>query len=58
MTKRSAVVLLVCLVATAVQAAYDSINKDIVVTNCERSVDISSQLVKMNHKLSFQNNGL
>ena len=54
---RSALVVALCLAVAAVQAGYDSINQDIVVTNCERSVDISSQLVKMNHKLSFQNNG-
>ena len=56
MTRLRPVFLLACLVA-AVQAGYDSINKDIVVTNCERSVDISSQLVKMNHKLSIKNSG-
>merc|ERR1719361_1052350 len=56
MTRLRPAVVLVCLVA-AVQAGYDSINKDIVVTNFERSLDISSQLVKMSHKLSFQNNG-
>merc|ERR1719266_1576436 len=58
MTKRlRSALLLVCLAVAAVQAGYDSINKDIVVTNCERSLDISSQLVKLNHKISFQNNG-
>jgi len=58
MTKRlRSALLLFCLTVAAVQAAYDSINKDLVVTNCERSMDISSQLVKMNHKVSFQNNG-
>jgi len=58
MTKRlRSALLLFCLTVAAVQAAYDSINKDLVVTNCERSLDISSQLVKMNHKVSFQNNG-
>ena len=46
-----------CLAVGAVQAGSESINQDIVVTNCERSIDISSQLVKMNHKLSFQNTG-
>ena len=49
--------LLVCLTVAAVRAGYDSINKDLVVSSCERSLDISSQLVKINHKLSFQNNG-
>merc|ERR1719266_256147 len=58
MTKRlRSALVLVCLAVAAVQAGYDSINKDIVVTNCERSLDISSQLVKLNHKISFQNNG-
>ena len=35
----------------------DTVNQELVVTNCERSIDISSQLVKMQHKLTFKNNG-
>ena len=41
----------------AAQAGYDSINKDIVVTSCDRNIDMSTQLVKMQHKLVIQNNG-
>lgn len=49
--------ILVIVMLVGVQAGSDTINGDIVVTNCERSIDISSQLVKMQHKLTFQNNG-
>lgn len=38
-------------------AATDSINKDLVVTSCDRTIDMSTQLVKMSHKLVIQNNG-
>jgi len=41
----------------AAQAGYDSINKDLVVTSCDRNIDMSTQLVKMQHKLVIQNNG-
>ena len=50
-------VVLVGMLLVVVQAGSDTIDKDIVVTNCERAIDISSQLVKMQHKLTFQNNG-
>ena len=49
--------VLVGLLGAAVQGGSDTVNADIVVTNCERAIDISSQLVKMQHKLTFQNNG-
>lgn len=48
--------LLLALVLTA-QAAFDSVNKDVVVKSCDRTVDLASQLVKMNHKISLANNG-
>ena len=41
----------------ASMAATDSINKDLVVTSCDRTIDMSTQLVKMSHKLVIQNNG-
>ncbi|XP_023344065.1 dolichyl-diphosphooligosaccharide--protein glycosyltransferase subunit 1 [Eurytemora carolleeae] len=34
-------------------AAFDSINKDLVVKSCDRTIDLSSQLVKLNNKLRF-----
>jgi len=55
MTKKTLILVLGLLSAT--QAAYDSINKDIVITTCDRSIDMSTQLVKMQHKLVLQNNG-
>lgn len=51
------VCLLLLAVVISVQAAFDSINKDLVVKSCDRSVDLSSQLVKINHKISLANNG-
>jgi len=39
------------------QAAFDSINKDLVVKSLDRSLDMSSQLVKMNHKVTLENTG-
>jgi len=39
------------------QAAFDSINKDLTVKSVERSIDLSSQLVKMNHKMTLENTG-
>jgi len=38
-------------------AAFDSINKDLVVKSCDRSIDLTSQLVKINYKLSLSNTG-
>jgi len=51
------VCLLLLVVVAASQAAFDSINKDLVVKSCDRTIDLSSQLVKINHKLSLANNG-
>jgi len=51
------VLVLVSLLGVAVQGGSDTINQEIVVTNCERSIDISSQLVKIQHKLTFKNTG-
>lgn len=52
---RLAIVLSGLLAAS--MAATDSINKDLVVTSCDRTIDMSTQLVKMSHKLVIQNNG-
>lgn len=49
--------LLLLALVLSVQAAFDSINKDLVVKSCDRTVDLASQLVKMNHKISLSNNG-
>jgi len=38
-------------------AAFDSINKDLVVKSCDRTIDLSTQLVKINQKLSLSNTG-
>jgi len=43
--------------AMGASAAFDSINKDIVIKSCERTVDLSTQLVKMQHKIVLENQG-
>ena len=52
---RLALVLSGLVVATL--AGTESINKDLVVTSCDRTIDMSTQLVKISHKLVIQNNG-
>jgi len=49
--------LLLLMVLGISQAAFDSINKDIVIKSCDRTVDLSSQLVKINNKISITFNG-
>lgn len=49
--------LLLLVVSRLTEAAFDSINKDLVVKSCDRSIDLSSQLVKMNYKISISNTG-
>jgi len=44
------------LVLTA-QAAFDSINKDVVVKSCDRTLDLTTQLVKLQHKIVVENQG-
>jgi len=39
------------------EAAFDSINKELVIKNSDRTIDLTSQLVKMNYKLSLSNTG-
>jgi len=55
MTRRSLILLLGCV--WSVQAGFDSINKDVVVSSLERTVDLTSQLVKMQHKIVLENQG-
>ena len=50
-------VLVLSGLLAASMAATDSINKDLVVTSCDRTIDMSTQLVKMSHKIVIQNNG-
>ena len=55
MALRSSLVLLGLCVAA--QAAYDSINKDLVISSCDRTIDMSSQLVKVTQKIVLDNKG-
>jgi len=41
----------------AAQAAFDSINKDVVVKSCDRTLDLTTQLVKLQHKIVVENQG-
>ena len=52
-------ILFGCLVLLAgvKSAAVETVNGDVVVDSVERSIDISSQLVKINTKLTLTNNG-
>jgi len=52
-------ILFGCLVLLAgvKSAAVETVNGDVVVDTVERSIDISSQLVKINTKLTLTNNG-
>lgn len=49
--------LWVLVSVVVVRAGFDSINPDLVIKSCDRSIDLTSQLVKMNHKLSLENKG-
>jgi len=49
--------LLLFLVLGYSRAAFDSINKDIVIKSIDRSIDLSSQLVKINNKISISFTG-
>jgi oligosaccharyltransferase complex subunit alpha (ribophorin I) len=49
--------LLLFLVLGGSRAAYDSINKDIVIKSIDRTVDLSSQLVKIHNKISISFTG-
>jgi oligosaccharyltransferase complex subunit alpha (ribophorin I) len=50
-------IIFVILVAECKAATFDSVNLDLVIKNVGRSVDLASQLVKMSHKITLQNNG-
>ena len=49
--------ILVLGLLAAVQAGYDSINKDLVISSCDRTIDMTTQLVKMQHKIVLENKG-
>jgi len=51
------ILCLLLLVVSGGFAAFDSINKDLVVKSCDRTIDLTSQLVKINQKLSLSNSG-
>jgi len=48
-----------CLLGLAIsaRAGYDSINPDLVVKSVDRSIDLTTQLVKMGYKLTLENTG-
>jgi oligosaccharyltransferase complex subunit alpha (ribophorin I) len=50
-------IIFVTLVIKCSAATFDSINPDIIANNVDRSVDLSSQLAKLSHKITLQNNG-
>lgn len=50
---RPFVLLLSCVGALAI----DAVNKDLIVTNADRTIDLASQLVKINSKLTISNSG-
>jgi oligosaccharyltransferase complex subunit alpha (ribophorin I) len=52
-----ACIICVVLVTECKAAAFDSVNLDLVIKNVGRSVDLASQLAKMSHKITLQNNG-
>ncbi|KAG8228540.1 hypothetical protein J437_LFUL008997 [Ladona fulva] len=49
--------LVFCSFLLLVSGAADVINKDLVVANVERSLDLSSQLLKVSHKITLENSG-
>jgi len=57
MTSLTSLLWVLVGVVVVVRAGFDSINPDLVVKSCDRTIDLTSQLVKMNHKLSLENKG-
>ena len=49
--------VLVVVGLACVQAGFDSINKVVVVKSCDRTVDMTTQLVKLQHKMMIENQG-
>jgi len=49
--------VLLALGLACAQAAFDSINKDLLVKSCDRTVDMTTQLVKLQHKMVIENQG-
>jgi hypothetical protein len=50
-------IIFVTLVIKYSAATFDPINPDITVNNVDRSIDLASQLAKILHKITLQNNG-
>lgn len=50
-------IIFVTLVIECNAATFDSINPDIIANNVDRFIDLSSQLAKLSHKITLQNNG-
>ena len=57
--KMKKLILLGCLtlLAGVQSAAVETVNADVIVDSVDRSIDIASQLVKINTKLTLTNNG-
>merc|ERR1711884_166300 len=57
--KMKKLILLGCLtfLACVQSAAVETVNADVIVDSVDRSIDIASQLVKINTKLTLTNNG-
>ena len=57
--KMKKLLLLGCLalLARVQSAAVETVNADVIVDSVDRSIDIASQLVKINTKLTLTNNG-
>lgn len=49
--------VLILLFGATVALGLDSANKDLVITSAERSIDLASQLAKINTKLIVSNGG-
>ena len=49
--------LVVLGLAVTAMAGSDTINPDLVVKSVDRNIDLSTQLVKMNFKISLENTG-
>ena len=55
---KSVLYLIVCgILQFGIGNAVETASKDLMVTNVERSIDISTQLVKVNTKLTLSNEG-
>lgn len=50
-------IIFVILIINCNAATFDSVNSDITVQSVDRFIDLASQLVKISHKITLQNNG-